>query len=335
MKSYFHALGLILLAASASAQEPAAVRRVVLPNLDSQVAAKLAAIDSRLELVHSPGRAASLLADLAPPSRYGAFVPLLADRRNVDNWEQLPDDYYRVMQESGDALVSASDRAIGSGWSSVQVRRLCQQRLANLPSSSRALYRQRVDAEAKALLEQGKQARSAAPLRRLVDEHFCSGQTDQALDLLGDLAFERGQFEEARHWWGLLAPLDAAAGDSLHFPDPHIDPAGIQAKQILALIFQGRLDESRAAIAHFQERHSRAAGHLAGQNGVYTRTLTKTLDAFRQERIANNAEPWTTFAGDPSRNRVLSQGLSYHLWEDGPSWRMPMPALFSARSARA
>ena len=43
-------------------------------------------------------------------------------------------------------------------------------------------------------------------LRRLVDERFCSSVTDQALQLLGDLAFERGEFGEAQ------APLVVAAG---------------------------------------------------------------------------------------------------------------------------
>src|SRR5687768_1683889 len=40
-----------------SAQEPEAIRKVVLPSLDSQVAARLIALDSRLNVVHSPGTA--------------------------------------------------------------------------------------------------------------------------------------------------------------------------------------------------------------------------------------------------------------------------------------
>src|SRR5207253_8221101 len=122
--------------------------------------------------------------------------------RNQDVWEQLPDEYYRMTQESGDALVTLTEPMpyLGVGWSSGQVRRLCHQRLASLPRASLEIYRQRVDTEATALLEQGRRARSPVPLRRLVDELFCSTAGDQALDLLGDLAFERGHFDEARHW---------------------------------------------------------------------------------------------------------------------------------------
>src|SRR6185369_14074521 len=55
------------------AQEPAAVRKIALPNLDSQVAAKLAALDLTLNPVHSPELAARMIADIAAGSPYGAF----------------------------------------------------------------------------------------------------------------------------------------------------------------------------------------------------------------------------------------------------------------------
>lgn len=325
MKHAIRALVLLLVAERACAQD-AAVRKIALPNLDPQVAAKLALLDARLQIVHEPGQAAIIVGNLCGPAPFAAVLPVLGDARNNEAWEQLPDEYYRVMQESGEALV-AFGRAHGAGQCAVQVRRYCHERLALLPAASLAHYRQRVDAEAKALLEQGRQARAPAPLRRLVDEFFCSSCGDQALDMLGDLAFERGRFDEARHWWGLLVPLDPADGAPLRFPNPQVDLIGIEAKQILAMIFQGRLNESAVAIARFEERHPRAAGHLAGRTGPFAATLAKTLAEFRREKIANNADAWPTFAGAPSRNRVLSWGLS---WEDGPTWQVPLPALFAA-----
>jgi outer membrane protein assembly factor BamB/tetratricopeptide (TPR) repeat protein len=332
------------------AQEPAAVRKVVLPSLDSQVAARLIALDRRRNPVHSPRLAASVVAQLvAPTSPLDAFTPILADPRNQEIWEQLPEEYYRMTQESGDTLVTLPEAApaLGVGLSSGQVRRLCHQRLAALPRASLELYRQRVDAEAKALLEQGRQSRSFIPLRRLVDELFCSAPGDQALDLLGDLSFEKGQFEEARHWWSLLAPLDgvpcprsaidehggngrqawACHPDRLLFPHPKLDLARVQAKQVLALIFQGRLNEAKAEISRFIEFHPRAKGKLAGQDDYYGAILQKTLESFEKQTISNNEEPWTTFGGDATRNRTLSQGLSWQLWEDGPAWRIALPPL--------
>src|SRR5436305_1558605 len=84
-------------------------------------------------------------------------------------------------------------------------------------------------------------AQDPAPVRRIADELFCSSVADQALDLLGDLSFERGQFDEARHWWSLIAPLEPCSDDRLRYPNPNVEIARIETKQLLALIFQGRL----------------------------------------------------------------------------------------------
>lgn len=333
----FLMLALLLAAGptAARAQGPPAVRKTILPSLDSQVAARLIALDRRLNPTHTPNLAAGLAAQLAVSGTpLDVFTPLFADQHNQDVWEQLPEEYYRMTQESGDALVTLTESPphLGVGWSSGQVRRICHQRLAALPRVSLETYRQRVDAEAKALLEQGRRERSPVPLRRLVDDLFCSSPGDRALDLLGDLAFEKGQFDEARHWWSLLAPLDGERDDRLLFPHPQVDLARVQAKQILALIFQGRLDEAQSAVPGFLYLHAKAKGSLAGKDDAYGVILQKTLDSFAKERLRNNDEPWTTFGGDAQRNRTLSQGLTWQLWEDGPAWRVPLPAL-NARDA--
>ena len=112
------------------------MRKVVLPNADvGRVCARLIALDARLNPVHA-GAAFGRWADGATrrfPSR-GAPAPILVDKRNNDVWERLPDDYYRMMQESGEGLVQVQEAATaGSGWTSVQAGRLCHQRLASLP----------------------------------------------------------------------------------------------------------------------------------------------------------------------------------------------------------
>ena len=208
--------------------------------------------------------------------------------------------------------------ATGVAWTSGQVRRLCHLRLTKLPRATLALYRQRVDAEAKALLAQGKQTRSPMPLRRLVDDLFCSSVTDQALDLLGDLAFERGDFEGARHWWSVLAPIESPRPNDLRYPDPKVDLIRVQAKQVLAKLFQGRLNEARDAIQHLQDAHPDAKGDLAGRTGRYATILGETLTQFAAKRISNNDESWPTFGGAVTRNRVLSQAPSWTLLGTAP-----------------
>jgi cellulose synthase operon protein C len=308
---------LLVAAGSAHAQEPTTVSKIVLPSLDSQVAARMVALDRRLNPVHSPQLAAALVGQSLSP--LDALTPLFADERNRESWELMPDDYHRMSQESGDALVSLPTMApeFGVAWSSGQVRMLCHRRLASLPRASLEIYRRRVDAEAKVLLDEGRKSRSPIPLRKLVDELFCSTSGDQALDLLGDLAFERGDFEEASYWWRQL----------VLFPRPSVDMPRVEAKQVLALIFEGRLDDAKGELGRFANMHPSAKGSLAGQTDVYAGILKKALTTFTKQRPSNNDEPWTTFGGDPTRARNLSYTPSRKLWEDGLPWRAALPSL--------
>jgi outer membrane protein assembly factor BamB len=299
----------------------------VLPSLDSQMRARLIAFDRRLNPVNSPNLAANLAGQLSMPS-LGAFAPLLGDERNNNIWEQMVDDYARMMADSGDSLIAHSDvePAQGVAWSCRQLRLLCHKRMLELPRVTVAAYRARIDPEAEALLTKAQQTRSAKPLRRLVDELFCSSFTDQALDLLGDLAFERGDFDEARQWWARLAPLEDAR-DWPEAPDARVDRVRVRAKQGLALTFQGRLNEARESIARFRKQFPRAGGDLAGRNGIYADILQAALTGLAKERISNNDEPWATFAGAATRNRILTAAPWSHLWEDGPAWRVKLPSL--------
>ena len=80
MKQLVATLGLLLPTAILHAQEPAALRKVALPDLDLQVRARLLALDARLNPVHSPNLAAAFTGNLASPwSPFAALAPILAD----------------------------------------------------------------------------------------------------------------------------------------------------------------------------------------------------------------------------------------------------------------
>ena len=64
--------------------------------------------------------------------------------------------------------------------------------------------------------------------------HTLDSRFAEALDLLGDLAFEKGQFEDAFAWWSLLVVPAGEATESrserLLFPDPRVDLGKVRAK---------------------------------------------------------------------------------------------------------
>src|SRR5205823_8318469 len=170
------------------------------------------------------------------------------------------DAYVHILEEAGDDLVPLDSAHY------LCARRLWHQRLAAVPADALRLYRDRVESQAKKWFEQGKNEREPRLLRRLVDEAFCSRYTDRALDLLGDLAFERGQFEEAESWWHMIAlPASrvALASDvenkshivELLYPDPQVDVARVRAKQLLVRLFAGKLDHWADDLKAFRQLH--------------------------------------------------------------------------------
>jgi outer membrane protein assembly factor BamB len=215
------------------------------------------------------------------------------------------DEYQRLLEEAGDKLAPLNEREF------VQVRWLCHLDLAALPADGLRLYRNRVDAQARKWFEQGAATREVALLRRVVDDAFCSRVGDRALDVLGDVAFERGQFIEAGRWWSrLVRPVDAPRAVhtlDLVYPDSQLDAARTHAKQVLARLFQSEAEVSDAALREtleaYRRLHPDAAGALAGRTGKYVETLQALLE--QRSNLAPEAPAWTSFAGGPGRNLVL------------------------------
>ncbi|HEV3116264.1 MAG TPA: PQQ-binding-like beta-propeller repeat protein, partial [Gemmataceae bacterium] len=183
--------------------------------------------------------------------------------------------------------------------------------------------------QAKKWLDEGSATRDGTLLRRLADESFCSRFTEQALDLLGDLAFERGAFADAEHWWQMLArPASYAASptavrDLLVYPDPHLDIAQVRAKELLARLFLGELTSFQHELPAFQVKHGAASGHLAGRDGNYVDILQKLASQAAKGSRGQAGDAWRTFAGDPARNSVLPEAsgrLSRIPQLDGAQW---------------
>jgi len=267
------------------------------------------------------------VADPAPvklPGESTATARRLAEaRKRVEQrqWADAVDEYQRILEEAGDDLVALDPQ---KPQLCVQARRLCHSALAALPAEALKLYRRRADELAKKWLDQGSSARDPAPLRRLVDQAFCSRHAEKAIDLLGELALERGAFEEAEQWWRLLArpasakPQPAGAAVVLLFPDLQMDVAQVRAKQILARILAGERSAALEELKAFRAAHARAEGHLAGRQGNYADLLDKALDAVAG--AAAESPGWPTFAGVPARTCLVPRAPRCRWLE--PTWRV-------------
>jgi outer membrane protein assembly factor BamB len=164
-------------------------------------------------------------------------------------------------------------------------------------------------------------------LRRIVDEAFCSRSAMSALELLGDLAFEGGDFAAAQQWWRLLTGLGTSSAKNgkdrlLFYPDATAEVlARVRAKQILTLLFQEQSYRVPAELQTYRKLYGAAAGSLGGRKGAYA-DIVEALWKERHGMLPPDELEWPTFAGDPSRNRALAVAPSPRLWAEGPAWRV-------------
>ncbi len=149
--------------------------------------------------------------------------------------------------------------------------------LAQLPPEAREIYRNRVDGVAERWFREGAKRRDLGLLRRVVDQAFCSSWGDDALELLGDLAFQDGRFGEALAMYSQLVADRPDDPFGLVHPDPSVDLARVAAKKFLCRAAAGEYPPSPAELAEFDQRYPGAAGSLAGRKGGYAKILADAL----------------------------------------------------------
>ena len=216
------------------------------------------------------------------------------------NYAEAIEIYQRVTQQFGDKVVGVA----GDPRLSINARRESQRRIAALPADARGLYRARVDAQAERWYRQALEGRDRSLLRRVVDQAFCSSWGDDALDLLGDLAFQEGQFAEALAAYTQLLPERVLGGAGLTHPDPSVDLTRVAAKKLLCRAAIGAHPPTTEELAEFARAHPADSTSFAGRRGPIARDLA---DAVRQDHLGPPAQAdgrWPTFAGAASRDRI-------------------------------
>ena len=113
-----------------------------------------------------------------------------------------------------------------------------------------------------------------------------------------------------------------------------VDLVRVQAKQILALAFEGRLAEAQDELRRFHEGYPHARGVLAGKSQPYSEAVQAAINGVIKAGLASNAEAWPTFAG-----AVLPQPRADRLSAGRPvagraNLRLPLPAVDPAKKGK-
>ena len=239
-----------------------------------------------------------------------ALLRNAAGHEREKQWSEAIEIYQRVIQQYGDKVAKLPpDQPAGVEGSDfilyVDVRQFCQKRLAGLPPEARRLYREKVDSQAERWYRQGAKDRDRVLLRRVVDQAFASSWGDDAADLLGDLAFQDGRFEEALAAYRQLVPDRIADGAGLVYPDPTVDIPRVAAKKLLARAALGENTPGPVDLEAYAKAYPNASGSLAAREGPYLATLATAL---KLDQLAPPSQPdgrWPTFAGSPKRTRIV------------------------------
>ena len=231
----------------------------------------------------------------------------------------------QIREQHGSRLVPISDRRY------ITVSTYCDILITGLPPEGLKLYRTRTDPQAQRWYEQGVATSDETQFQRVVQQAFASSYGDDALLMLGDLAWERGALATARDFWQQLVPLPQVrlAGDVVPiavYPDSDLDVASIRARVLLCSLFERNLHLARWELAAFHKDFPKAEGTLAGRTG----NLAEILDDIATE--IGNTPPISenptvaTFAFNMQRSKILPRTVDV----GAVQWATPLPLVREA-----
>ena len=268
-----------------------------------------------------------------PVTSYAAenLLRKAADQANQGQWAEALDLYQKVISGNADAMAKVPKGDPMADPSEqfvlyVDARQHGQTRIAAMPPEARALYRSRIDAQAERWFRQGAADRDREAARKVLDQAFCSSWGDDALDLLGDMAFQDGQFAEALNFYRRIVPDPGVESPGLAHPDPRVDPARVAAKKLLCRAAMGIDPPEPEDLRTFAATYPEATGGLTGRTGSLSDSLSEALAEDHLAIPPQSDGRWPTFAGSPSRSKVLPGPIDVGLRQWTRKLDAPQPA---------
>ncbi|MGO9915177.1 MAG: PQQ-binding-like beta-propeller repeat protein [Isosphaeraceae bacterium] len=247
-------------------------------------------------------------------------------------WPEAVDLYQRVIDQFAGKVAKVPKDESGLDASGefvlfMDARRFCHRALAQLPPEAREIYRNRVDALAERWFREGVSNQNEGSLRRVVDQAFCCSWGDDAVELLGDMAFQDGRFGDALALYRLLVADRADDPFALVHPDPTVDLAKVAAKKLLCRSALGQNVPTHADLDEYARRYPGAGGALAGRTGAYAEIVAAALGADHLTPPFQPDSRWPTFAGSLRRSKVVAGPIDV----GSTQWRVELEKVQTSR----
>jgi len=209
-----------------------------------------------------------------------------AARLELDGrWADAASIYQSLIDRQADgqpsAFVQASESPVhGVGY--ISAAEECRRRLARFPADALAAYLAKSNPAAKAAFDAAEAARSVAALKDVAARYALTEYRRFALDSLGNIFFERGEFESAARHWARL--LDDAPGR-----------AALRAKLACCLALLGQGTRARELLA---ELPPDAVVAFAGRR----LTIEQAVDSLPPPLPPPPLSGWPAIAGNAASN---------------------------------
>ncbi len=171
--------------------------------------------------------------------------------------------------------------------------------IGSMPPEALKLYRSLYDPQAEQLYQRAVRERDEAGLADVVRRFFHTSYGDDALNLLGTIYFDRGEFSQAARCW-----QDVYASHS----QSDLEPPTLLAKIAVAHRFAGEQRQAEAAMKLLREKHSGAEAVLAGtrQNVAAYAEHMLAGEPPRYAVPPTEVDGWPSMAGRPDSVAVMS-----------------------------
>jgi outer membrane protein assembly factor BamB len=177
---------------------------------------------------------------------------------------------------------------------------------AALPPEGLKIYRAQFDPLLRPTFEAGRNNLDEQALLKVTEQGFCCTFADEALLLLGDMAWDDGDIWRARSYWQqLLPPLQPTERGEpvmlLAYPDSDVDRNLVLGRLALCGIQAGRLDVARRILTRLDEQRPPAVGHLGGKTGPIREIVENAIQEAQRAPAPLRSSLFETFGGHPRR----------------------------------
>ena len=170
--------------------------------------------------------------------------------------------------------------------------------IGQLPPDGLTLYRRLFDPKADRLYSDAAKGMDTAALRTLIRQYRHTSLGEKALNLLGAIHFDRGEFSQAASRWRDILRTGR---------DEKIDTPVLLAKMAIAHHYAGEGRRAKQALAELSEKHPKAEAVLGGRKQNVLPFVRRALDSPPPKFAAATAvvAGWSCVQGSPDGIAIM------------------------------